>query len=102
MQTEALVSNELWSITGEKWIDLSIIELGKVVGYLENNEVEKTSLCVTSNIFLSHLKILVQICVICLILRVCYSFIQCPRNESYGFSVVMYGCESWTIKKAEI
>ena len=40
MQTEALVSNELWSITGEKWIDLSIIELGKVVGYLENNEVE--------------------------------------------------------------
>ena len=40
MQTEALVSNELWSITGEKWIDLSIIELGKVVGYSENNEVE--------------------------------------------------------------
>ena len=22
-------------------------------------------------------------------------------SESYGFSVVMYGCESWTIKKAE-
>ena len=24
-----------------------------------------------------------------------------PSNQSYGFSVVMYGCESWTIKKAE-
>ena len=23
------------------------------------------------------------------------------RSQSYGFSVVMYGCESWTIKKAE-
>ena len=23
------------------------------------------------------------------------------RNYSYGFPVVMYGCESWTIKKAE-
>ena len=22
-------------------------------------------------------------------------------SESYGFSVVMYGCESWTVKKAE-
>ena len=22
-------------------------------------------------------------------------------NQSYGFLVVMYGCESWTIKKAE-
>ena len=22
-------------------------------------------------------------------------------NQSYGFSAVMYGCESWTIKKAE-
>ena len=22
-------------------------------------------------------------------------------SESYGFPVVMYGCESWTIKKAE-
>ena len=22
-------------------------------------------------------------------------------NQSYGFPVVMYGCESWTIKKAE-
>ena len=22
-------------------------------------------------------------------------------SQSYGFSVVMYGCESWTIKKAE-
>ena len=24
-----------------------------------------------------------------------------PYGQSYGFSVVMYGCESWTIKKAE-
>ena len=24
-----------------------------------------------------------------------------PSNESYGFPVVMYGCESWTTKKAE-
>jgi len=24
-----------------------------------------------------------------------------PYNQSYGFSVVMYGCESWTIKEAE-
>ena len=23
------------------------------------------------------------------------------KGQSYGFSVVMYGCESWTIKKAE-
>ena len=22
-------------------------------------------------------------------------------SESYGFSIFMYGCESWTIKKAE-
>ena len=22
-------------------------------------------------------------------------------NQGYGFSVVMYGCESWTVKKAE-
>ena len=22
-------------------------------------------------------------------------------SQNYGFSVVMYGCESWTIKKAE-
>ena len=26
---------------------------------------------------------------------------QGPPNQSYGFSVVMYGCERWTIKKAE-
>ena len=26
---------------------------------------------------------------------------KCPSSQSYGFSVVMYGCESWTIKKAE-
>ena len=24
-----------------------------------------------------------------------------PSNQSYGFPVVMYECESWTIKKAE-
>ena len=22
-------------------------------------------------------------------------------SQGYGFSVVMYGCESWTVKKAE-
>ena len=26
---------------------------------------------------------------------------KCPSSQSYGFSVVMYGCESWTVKKAE-
>ena len=25
-----------------------------------------------------------------------------PSNQSYGFPVVMYGCDSWTIKKAEL
>jgi len=24
-----------------------------------------------------------------------------PSSQSHGFPVVMYGCESWTIKKAE-
>ena len=24
-----------------------------------------------------------------------------PSSQSHGFSVVMYGCESWTVKKAE-
>ena len=24
-----------------------------------------------------------------------------PYSQSYGFPVVMYGCESWTTKKAE-
>ena len=24
-----------------------------------------------------------------------------PSSQSYSFSVVMYGCESWTIKKAK-
>ena len=24
-----------------------------------------------------------------------------PSGQSYGFPIVMYGCESWTIKKAE-
>ena len=26
---------------------------------------------------------------------------EAPYSQSYGFPVVMYGCESWTIKKAE-
>ena len=26
---------------------------------------------------------------------------KCPSSQSYGFSVVMYGCESWTVKNAE-
>ena len=26
---------------------------------------------------------------------------KCPSSQSYHFPVVMYGCESWTIKKAE-
>ena len=25
-----------------------------------------------------------------------------PSTQSYGFPIVMYGCESWTIKKAEL
>src|SRR5574337_586201 len=25
-----------------------------------------------------------------------------PSSQGYGFSIVMYGCESWTIKKAEL
>ena len=24
-----------------------------------------------------------------------------PSSQSYGFAVVMYGCESWTVKKVE-
>ena len=24
-----------------------------------------------------------------------------PSSQSYGFSVVMYGCEGWTIERAE-
>ena len=24
-----------------------------------------------------------------------------PSSQGYGFSVVLYGCESWTVKKAE-
>ena len=24
-----------------------------------------------------------------------------PSSQGYGFSIVMYGCESWTIKKAK-
>ena len=24
-----------------------------------------------------------------------------PSSQSYSFTVVMYGCESWTIKKGE-
>ena len=26
---------------------------------------------------------------------------KCPSRQGYGFLVVMYGCESWTVKKAE-
>ena len=26
---------------------------------------------------------------------------KCPYSQSYGFPVVMYRCESWSIKKAE-
>ena len=26
---------------------------------------------------------------------------KCQSSQSYGFPVVMYGCEIWTIKKAE-
>ena len=31
----------------------------------------------------------------------CYFASKGPSSQNYGFSVVMYGCESWTIKKAE-
>ena len=24
-----------------------------------------------------------------------------PHSQSYGFSIAMYACESWTVKKAE-
>ena len=24
-----------------------------------------------------------------------------PSNQDYGFPVVIYGCENWTVKKAE-
>ena len=30
-----------------------------------------------------------------------YFFNKCPSSQDYGFPVVMYGCESWTVKKAE-
>ena len=30
-----------------------------------------------------------------------YFVIKGPSNQGYGFSSIMYGCESWTIKKAE-
>ena len=30
-----------------------------------------------------------------------FSFSFSPSNEAMVFSVVMYGCESWTVKKAE-
>ena len=26
---------------------------------------------------------------------------ESPSSQGYGFPVVMYGCESWTVKKAE-
>ena len=31
----------------------------------------------------------------------CYFSNKDPYSQSYGFSAVMYGCQSWTIKKAE-
>ena len=31
----------------------------------------------------------------------CYFANKGLSSERYGFSAVMYGCESWTIKKAE-
>ena len=31
-----------------------------------------------------------------------YYFVnKCPSSQGYGFPVLMCGCESWTIKKAE-
>ena len=30
-----------------------------------------------------------------------YSLDLGPASQGYGFPVVMYGCESWTVKKAE-
>ena len=30
-----------------------------------------------------------------------YFAIKGPSSQGCGFSIVMYGCESWTIKKAE-
>ena len=30
-----------------------------------------------------------------------YSADKDPSSQSYGFSVVVYGCESWTINKVE-
>ena len=35
------------------------------------------------------------------ILKIYYFADKCPSSQSYGFSVVLFGCESWTIKKAE-
>ena len=26
---------------------------------------------------------------------------KCPSSQGYDFPVVMYGCESWTVKKSE-
>ena len=31
----------------------------------------------------------------------CYFTNKGPSSQSYGFPVVMYGCESWTVRKAE-
>ena len=31
----------------------------------------------------------------------CYFANKGPSSQGYGFPVVMYGCESWTVKKAE-
>ena len=31
----------------------------------------------------------------------CYFAHKGPSSQGYGFPVVMYGCENWTVKKAE-
>ena len=34
--------------------------------------------------------------------QICKDYLKYkPLQSKYGFPVVMYGCESWTIKKAE-
>ena len=35
------------------------------------------------------------------ILKAYYFTNKGPYSQGYGFSVVMYGCESWTVKKVE-
>ena len=35
------------------------------------------------------------------VMSLLFYFTLSPSSQSYVFPVVMYGCESWTIKKAE-